>query len=81
MSGADQLIAKMRSNPRDWQIDALVSLAGKIGIEVRNHGGSHYIFSHPSVPFHSSVPARRPIKPVYVKQFIELIDAVEELEK
>jgi len=41
MSGADKLIAKMRNNPRDWQIDTLVSLANKHGIEVRSHGGSH----------------------------------------
>jgi len=33
------------------------------------------------VSFHPSVPAHRPIKPVYVKQFIDLIDAVKELEK
>ncbi|NMC91980.1 MAG: addiction module toxin, HicA family [Smithella sp.] len=81
MSGADKLIAKMRNNPRDWQIDTLVSIADKHGIEVRSHGGSHYIFSHPRVSFHLSVPAHRPIKPVYVKQFIDLVDAVKELEK
>lgn len=81
MSGTDKLIARMRSNPRDWQIDTMVSLAEKNGIEVRSHAGSHYIFSHPNVPFHPSVPAHRPIKPVYVKQFIELMDAVKELEK
>ena len=81
MSGADKLIAKMRNNPRDWQIDTLVSIADKNGIEVRSHGGSHYIFSHPKVSFHPSVPAHRPIKPVYVKQFIDLIDALKELEK
>jgi predicted RNA binding protein YcfA (HicA-like mRNA interferase family) len=81
MSGDDKLIAKMRNNPHDWQIVTLVSLAEKIGIEVKSHGGSHYIFSHPNVPFHSSVPSHRPIKPVYVKQFIELMDAVKELEK
>ena len=81
MSGADKLIAKMRRTPRDWQIDTLVSLAEKNGIEVRSHGGSHYIFSHPNVRYHLSVPARRPIKPVYVKQFIELMDTVKELEK
>jgi hypothetical protein len=81
MSGADKLIAKMRRNPRDWQIDTLVSLAEKNGIEVRSHGGSHYIFSHPNVPFHLSVPAGGPIKPVYIKQFVELMDSVKELEK
>ena len=81
MSGANKQITKMRNNPRDWQIDRLVSLAEKNSIEVRSHGGSHYIFSHPNVPFHPSVLAHRPIKPVYVKQFVELMDAVKELEK
>ena len=81
MSGADKLIAKMRRNPRDWQIDTLVSLAERNSIEVRSHGGSHYIFSHPNLPFHLSVPTRRPIKPVYVKLFVKLMDAVKELEK
>ena len=81
MSGAEKLIARMRNNPRDWQIDTLVSIADKHGIEVRSHGGSHFIFSHPQVSFHPSVPAHRPIKPVYVRQFIDLIDAVKELEK
>ncbi len=81
MSGAEKLIARMRNNPRDWQIDTLVSIADKHGIEVRSHGGSHFIFSHPQVSFHPSVPAHRPIKPVYVRQFIDLIDAVKELQK
>jgi len=81
MSGADKLIARMRNNPRDWQIDTLVSIADKHGIEVRSYGGSHFVFSHPQVSFHPSVPARRPIKPVYVRQFLDLIDAVKELEK
>jgi hypothetical protein len=39
-------------------------------------GGSHVIFSAPGVREIVSVPAKRPIKPVYVKQFVALIDAV-----
>ena len=39
-------------------------------------GGSHVIFSAPNVREIVSVPAKRPIKPVYIKHFIALIDAV-----
>jgi acyl-coenzyme A synthetase/AMP-(fatty) acid ligase len=34
------------------------------------------VFEHPSVVEAVSVPARRPIKPVYVRRFVQLIDAV-----
>ena len=38
-------------------------------------GGSHVIFSASGVREIVSVPAKRPIKPVYIKQFVALIDA------
>ena len=42
-------------------------------------GGSHVIFRAPGVREIVSVPAKRPIKPVYIKQFVALIDAVGEI--
>jgi predicted RNA binding protein YcfA (HicA-like mRNA interferase family) len=39
----------------------------------RQPGGSHVIFRHPNGAM-LSVPARRPIKPVYVKKFVRLIE-------
>ena len=69
----------MRNNPRDWRIDALLSVAGQLGIECRNHGGSHHVFSFPGVEIDVCVPAHRPIKPVYIRQFLTLIDSVKEL--
>jgi len=38
-------------------------------------GGSHVIFSAPGEREIVPVPAKRPIKPVYIKQFVALIDA------
>ena len=35
------------------------------------------IFEHPSISRALSVPARRPIKPVYVRRFIALIEDIE----
>jgi hypothetical protein len=41
-------------------------------------GGSHVIFSASGVREIVSVPAKRPIKPVYIKHFLALIDAARE---
>ena len=48
------------------------------GYRMRYHGGSHVIFSAPGVREIVSVPAKRPIKPVYIKQFLALIDNARE---
>jgi hypothetical protein len=74
MTVADKQLEQMRNNPRDWRIETLVSLAGRYGIEVRNHGGSHHVFSCHGVELSVSIPAHRPIKPIYIKQFIALVD-------
>jgi predicted RNA binding protein YcfA (HicA-like mRNA interferase family) len=76
MARAEKTLDGMRNNPRDWRIESLESVADAYGINVRKPGGSHIIFEHPSVPEAVSVPAKRPIKPVYVKQFVKLIDRV-----
>jgi hypothetical protein len=39
-------------------------------------GSSHVIFSAPGVREIVSVPAKRPIKLVYIEKFLALIDAV-----
>ena len=68
----------MRNNPRDWQIGQLLTVAKKLAVECRSQGGSHHVFSHPAVAAIVSVPAHRPIKPAYVRQFVALIDKVKE---
>jgi hypothetical protein len=66
----------MRSNPRDWRIETLETVAAAFGLNCRKPGGSHVVFDHPAVAEALSVPARRPIKPIYVARFVRLIDAV-----
>jgi hypothetical protein len=78
MSTADKTLERMRSNPRDWRIDDLLSVAKRYGIEVRNSGGSHHVFSADGIAESLCVPAHRPIKPVYVKSFVSMIDAIKE---
>lgn len=78
MTTADKAIEKLRNNPRDWRIDDLLAVAGRYSIEVRNNGGSHHVFSAPGIADSLCIPAHRPVKAVYVKRFIAMIDAIKE---
>jgi hypothetical protein len=73
---ADKTLDAMRNNPRDWRIESVESVAAAFGVNCRKPGGSHVVFEHPAVIEALSVPARRPIKPIYVQRFVRLIDAV-----
>ena len=73
MTRADKFLERMRNNPRDWSIEDLKVLAARHGIEWRQPGTSHVTFSHAGVaPL--TVPAHKPIKPVYVSRFVAMID-------
>ena len=74
MSNALKLVAKMRNNPQDWRIEQLEVIANYFNINVRKSGGSHVVFDHPQWIELLCVPAHRPIKPVYIKKFLLLID-------
>ncbi len=69
----------MKNNPRDWRIEQLLSIAHETGVECRSSGGSHHVFSHPDIEGAVYVPAHRPIKPLYVRQFLILIESVMEM--
>jgi predicted RNA binding protein YcfA (HicA-like mRNA interferase family) len=66
----------LRANPRAWRIKSLGAVAAAYGVNVRKSGGSHVVFEHPAVAEALSVPAHRPIKPVYVRRFVRFIDAL-----
>ncbi len=78
MNTATKLLEAMRNNPRDWRIEQLQSVAQQFGMAVRCEGGSHRVFSHAAVTGIVSVPAHRPIKPGYVRQFVALVDKIKE---
>ena len=81
MSSADKKLDKMRHNPAGWHISDVLALADRYGIEARTTGGSHYVLSHASCPEHLSIPAHRPIKPVYVKLFLVMVSTIRESQK
>ena len=73
MTRAAKTLAQMKANPLDWRIESLKSVADAYGLVYRQPGGSHVIFRHPNGAM-LSVPARRPIKPVYVRNFVRLVE-------
>jgi hypothetical protein len=80
MNSATKLLEAMRQNPRDWRMEQLQTVARKFALSVRHDGGSHYVFSHDAIAGIVTVPAHRPIKPVYVRQFVALADKAKEIE-
>ncbi len=79
---ANRTLAKMRKHQLGWRIEDLQAAAEGSSVEWRRpgRGGSHVIFSAPGVREIVSVPSKRPIKPVYIRQFVALIDAAGRLE-
>ncbi len=47
-------------------------LATRYGIDWRQPGTSHVTFSYPALP-PVTVPAHKPIKPIYIMRFLALI--------
>lgn len=78
MSKISKAIEKMRSNPKDWRIESLENIAEHFNIDIRKSGGSHVVFMHENSGLVVTVPAKRPIKPIYIKLFLELLDDVGE---
>ena len=68
MSKAAKLLAKMRNNPLGWSISDVKLVSLKSGLSVRDGKGSHFVVYHPSVAVILSIPAKRPIKPIYIKK-------------
>ena len=66
----------MKGNPQgDWTIEDLKSLAQYHEMKFRQPGTSHVTFSTTQGPS-LTVPAHKPIKAIYVKRFIELIETI-----
>jgi predicted RNA binding protein YcfA (HicA-like mRNA interferase family) len=79
MSKAGKLLAKMRNNPRDWNLENVITVCQQNGLDIRAGKGSHHVVSHSSTTTMVTVPAHRPIKPIYIRMLVELIDQVRSL--
>ena len=72
----------MRANPRDWRIADVEALCAAEGIACTPpRKGSHYKVKHPRQKDILTIPAHRPIKPVYIRALIRFVDEVRGAER
>jgi predicted RNA binding protein YcfA (HicA-like mRNA interferase family) len=77
MSKTKKNMLKMQNNQKDWCIEDLEKLAKKYEMMVHKRGGSHVIFDHPKCVELLSVTSKRPIKSIYIKKFLEMLDVIQ----
>jgi len=70
---ADKTLERMRGNPTRWRIEDLEAVAERTDVSVRKSRGSHVVFIT-NEGQRLTVPAKRPIKPVYVRAFVTLVE-------
>ncbi|RZM34799.1 MAG: type II toxin-antitoxin system HicA family toxin [Sphingomonas sp.] len=77
MSRAEKLLDRMRENPRDWRIADVVAVCDAAGVACTPpRTGSHYKVKHPDQIEILTIPAHRPIKPIYIRTLVQFIDRV-----
>jgi hypothetical protein len=77
LTQAEKLLTAMRANPRGWKIGDVERVCRQAGLICSPpSSGSHYKISHPAVAEILTVPFKRPIKPVYIRALVRMIDEV-----
>ena len=67
----------MKENPcADWHIDDLKTVAKDYEITYRQPKTSHVTFKCPNGKG-ITIPARKPIKPIYIKEFVLMIESLQ----
>jgi hypothetical protein len=79
MRGAD-LLERMRTNPQaDWTIADIERLCRVCGLTITPpRRGSHYKLRDPKGGSTLTIPARRPIKAIYIRALVALAEQVGE---
>ena len=80
MTKVEKQLERLRQNPKGVSFEELAAVVEREGFVLRSVRGSHYQFRHPSFSEVLTVPARSPVKPVYVKAVLRLIDRLQEEE-
>ncbi|WP_406854719.1 hypothetical protein ABEG18_19530 [Alsobacter sp. KACC 23698] len=75
LNAKQDLLAQMRRNPAgDWSIGDVEVLCRQHGLTfIRGAGTSHCHVKHRAAPEMLTIPARRPIKPVYIRLLVRYI--------
>ena len=73
MSKHIKTIQRIINNPHNVSFDDLDKILRGMGYESRNNGSSHYVYSKEGC-FPVTVPKHKPVKEIYVKKVIELLE-------
>lgn len=77
--GKEKELQKIKNNPKSVTPERLKALCKSFGFMWRE-GTNHSITSHPLLEECYPIPRHKPIKPVYVKYVIKMIENVIKLE-
>lgn len=76
MSRHTKAIQRIINNPKNVSFENLDKILRGIGYESRNNGSSHFVYSKAGC-FPITIPKHKPVKEIYVKKVIELLDLEE----
>ncbi len=81
MGSLEKRLEEIRKNPKDVTFAELDTLLRHYGCQVRQRrrGSSHHVYHHPLLPRHLTIPNTRPLKPIYVKRALAMIDDIREV--
>ena len=75
MTRAENLLRRMKANPRaDWTPRHVKALARAHQVTVRQRGTSHAVLTNARGQ-HLTIPMHKPIKPVYIRHLVALVEA------
>jgi hypothetical protein len=83
MAPKEPILEQMRRNPQsDWGISDVQRVCDEYGIDLMKPSrGSHYKAASPLISAHQCIPHNRPIKAIYIKALVAMIDVHIEFEK
>ncbi len=77
MSKAEKLLQQMKSNPKaDWTPNNIKTLCKAFDLTLRQRGTSHAVLTN-AIGQHLTIPMHKPVKPLYIKYLIKLIEAAQ----
>ena len=72
MSKKEKLIESIKNNPTNVRFEDLKKILEELGYRAINRGGSHYVFTKDNCSS-LTIPCKKPVKVIYVKQVIQII--------
>ena len=72
-----RLLTAMKANPKaDWSPENVRTVASACDLTLRQRSTSHAVLTN-ALGQHLTVPMHKPIKPVYIRRLVRLIEAAQ----